>query len=127
MHCKSYSHFFSKNFQHICVSLDVNFNESLTNDIVSFEQLGPGYHHARTTDAYGCTSKGPFGWQCSVIEKRIRAFGKRVFGIPQHISKTRYQVVKWTYKHPKPDPIAQSVAPLNADPGIASSTPSSAT
>ena len=27
--------------QHICVSLDVNFNESLTNDIVSFEQLGP--------------------------------------------------------------------------------------
>ena len=29
-------------FQHICVPLDVNFNESLTNDIVSFEQLGPG-------------------------------------------------------------------------------------
>ena len=27
--------------QNICVSLDVNFNESLTNDIVSFEQLGP--------------------------------------------------------------------------------------
>ena len=44
MHCKSYSHFFSKNFQHICVSLDVNFNESLTNDVVSFEQLGPAYH-----------------------------------------------------------------------------------
>ena len=35
------SHFFSKKFQHICVSLDVNFNESLTNDVVSFEQLGP--------------------------------------------------------------------------------------
>ena len=34
--------FLSKKFQHICVSLDVNFNESLTNDIVSFEQLGPG-------------------------------------------------------------------------------------
>ena len=32
--------FFSKKFQHICVSLDVNFNESLTNDIVMFEQLG---------------------------------------------------------------------------------------
>ena len=40
---KSYSHFFSKKFQHICVSLDVNFNELLTNDIVSFEQLGPDY------------------------------------------------------------------------------------
>ena len=41
MHCKSYSHLFSKKFQHICVSLDVNFNESLTNDLISFEQLGP--------------------------------------------------------------------------------------
>ena len=40
MQCKSYSHFFSKKFQHICVSLNVNLNESLTNDIVSFEQLG---------------------------------------------------------------------------------------
>ena len=39
--CKSYSHFFSKNFQRICVSLNVNFNELLTNKIVSFEQLGP--------------------------------------------------------------------------------------
>ena len=40
----SFSHFFSKKFQHICVSLDLNFNESLTNDIVSFEQLGPACH-----------------------------------------------------------------------------------
>ena len=45
MHCKSYSHFFSKKYQNICVSLDVNFNESLTNDIVSFEQLGPNQDH----------------------------------------------------------------------------------
>ena len=36
--------FFSKKFQHICVSLDVNFNETLTKDVVSFEQLGPGKH-----------------------------------------------------------------------------------
>ena len=34
--------FSAKKFQHIWVSLDVNFNESLTNDVVSFEQLGPG-------------------------------------------------------------------------------------
>ena len=39
-----FSHFFSKKFQHICISLDVNFNESLTNDVVSFEQLGPGLY-----------------------------------------------------------------------------------
>ena len=37
------THVFSKKSQHICVSLDVNFNESLTNDIVSFEQLGPEF------------------------------------------------------------------------------------
>ena len=40
----SYSHFFSKKFQHICVSLNVNFNKLLTDSIVSFEQLGPGLH-----------------------------------------------------------------------------------
>ena len=36
--------FFQQKFQHICVSLDVNFNGSLTNYvvIVSFEQLDPG-------------------------------------------------------------------------------------
>ena len=33
--------FFQQKIQYICVSLDVNFNESLTNDVVSFEQLGP--------------------------------------------------------------------------------------
>ena len=33
--------FFSKKIQHICVSFDVNFNESLTNNILSLEQLGP--------------------------------------------------------------------------------------
>ena len=33
--------FFQQKFQNICVSIDVNFNESLTNDVVSFEQLGP--------------------------------------------------------------------------------------
>ena len=33
--------FFQQKFQHMCISLDVNLNESLTNDIISFEQLGP--------------------------------------------------------------------------------------
>ena len=48
-YCKSYSHFFSKKFQHNCVSLDVNFNESLSNDVVSFEQLGPGFFYGDAT------------------------------------------------------------------------------
>ena len=34
--------FVQQKISDICVSLDVNFNESLTNDVVSFEQLGPG-------------------------------------------------------------------------------------
>ena len=36
--------FFSKKIQRICVSLDVNFNGLITNDVVSFEQLGPGIY-----------------------------------------------------------------------------------
>ena len=40
--------FFSKKFQHICISVDVNFNESLTNDVVSFEQLGPDNYRGIT-------------------------------------------------------------------------------
>ena len=38
---KIFSHFFSKKFQNICITFNVNFNDSLTNDVVSFEQLGP--------------------------------------------------------------------------------------
>ena len=38
--------FFSKKFQHICISLNVNFNESLANGVVSFEQLSPGVRSA---------------------------------------------------------------------------------
>ena len=34
--------FLAKKFSISSDTLDVNFNESLTNDIVSFEQLGPG-------------------------------------------------------------------------------------
>ena len=48
----TYSHFFSKNFQHICVLLVVNFNESLTNDVVSFEQLDPGGHSYHNLASY---------------------------------------------------------------------------
>ena len=38
----SYSHFFSKNISIYAIFNDQNFNDMLTNDIVSFEQLcGP--------------------------------------------------------------------------------------
>ena len=39
--CKSYSHFFSKNISVYALFNDQSFNDTLTNDIVSFEQLRP--------------------------------------------------------------------------------------
>ena len=58
--------FFSKKFQHICVSLDVNFNESLTNNIVSFEQLDPVIHNVCSLEnlflIYSPKKKGQLTW-----------------------------------------------------------------
>ena len=68
MHCKSYSHFFSKKFQRICISLDVNFNESLTNDVVGFEQLGPG----RSESLLGKKSEGTFSQAAAQINTELK-------------------------------------------------------
>ena len=40
--CKSYPHVFSKNISLYAIFNDQSYNNTLTNDIVSFEQLGPG-------------------------------------------------------------------------------------
>ena len=40
--CKSYSHFFSKNISN-AIFIGQSFNDMLTKDIVSFEQLGPEF------------------------------------------------------------------------------------
>ena len=39
--CKSYSHFFSKNISVYAIFNDQSFNNTLTKDIISFEQLDP--------------------------------------------------------------------------------------
>ena len=39
--CKSYSHFFRKNISVYALFNDQSFNDTLTNEIVGFEQLGP--------------------------------------------------------------------------------------
>ena len=39
--CKSYSHFFQQNISIYAILNDQSFNDMFTNDIVSFEQLGP--------------------------------------------------------------------------------------
>ena len=41
--CKSYLHFFSKNISIYAIFNDQSFNETLTYDIISFEQLGPDF------------------------------------------------------------------------------------
>ena len=41
--CKSYSHFFSKNISIYAIFNDQSFNNTLTNNIINFEQLDPGY------------------------------------------------------------------------------------
>ena len=56
--CKSYSHFFSKHFSIYAIFNDQSFNATLTNDILSFEQLGP--------DVIWVTSR----------EKRLRTYAK---------------------------------------------------
>ena len=42
--CKSYSHFFSKNISIYAIFNEQSFNDTLTNNILSFEQLGPGIY-----------------------------------------------------------------------------------
>ena len=42
VNCKSYSHSFIKNISVYAIFNDQSFNDTLTNDIVSFEPLGPG-------------------------------------------------------------------------------------
>ena len=42
--CKSYSYFFSKNISVYAIVNYQRFNDTLTNDIVSFEQPGPGLY-----------------------------------------------------------------------------------
>ena len=46
MHCKSYSHFFSKKFQHICVSLDVNLTNRLLTTLLAFNNWAQVFGHS---------------------------------------------------------------------------------
>ena len=52
--CKSYSYFFSKNISIYAMFNDQSFNDTLTNDIVSFEQLGPGKYPKTLTNLLSC-------------------------------------------------------------------------
>ena len=47
--CKSYSQFFSKNSNIYSIFIDQRFKDMLTNNIISFEQLGPEHLNKNRT------------------------------------------------------------------------------
>ena len=49
MQCKSFSHFFNKKYWQISAINILNFNDMLTNDVVSFEQSGPAHLYRKVT------------------------------------------------------------------------------
>ena len=70
--CKSYSHFFSKNISIHPVFNDQRFNDTLTNDSISFEHLGPGWYFERAWDEsksvhFVHARRHLFPWRCPNI------------------------------------------------------------
>ena len=86
--------FFSKKFQHICVSFDVNFNESLTNDIVSFEQLGPGFQNVYGKDLV------PSSWMHRLILNFYHLIYTNVILYLMWLTYRYFQKLKLTVKVP---------------------------
>ena len=52
--CKSYSHFLSKNISIYAIFNDQSFIDTLTNNIISFEQLGPDCTRSGQTELHIC-------------------------------------------------------------------------
>ena len=69
--------FFQQKISAFCVSLDVNFNESLTNDVVSFEQPGPGL--------------GLLKGKCQQFLKALSARVTSIFSFPGDNLSNKYQ------------------------------------
>ena len=74
--------FFSKKFQHICVSLDVNFNDSLTNDVVSFEHWALIFNTDSTVPVHA-------HWSLTVMLFNIAFLDKRLYSKYTKISYTK--------------------------------------
>ena len=87
--------FFSIKFQHTRVSLDVNFNESLTNDVVSFEQLGPGFWHKQNKlirlkgNVY--TSRGGNSIRFGFVSHLREGYSKRKKNAPKRANNWRLE------------------------------------
>ena len=72
--CKSYSHFSSKNISLYAIFNDQSFKDTLTNNIVSFEQLSPGrYVLVSVPTAFLSLTQCVDGW--------VKKFSRRHFEI----------------------------------------------
>ena len=76
--------FFSKHISVYVIFNDQSFNDTLTNDIVSFEQLGSAYHHAVNTVSLASSKLKTHREVCSYfrisIVKVMQIF--RVYTVP---------------------------------------------
>ena len=78
--CKSFSHLFSKNISVYAILNNQSFNDTLTNDIASFEQLGPD---------------GKKKYHCIFLQD-LNQFGYNLFTSPS-IGLRHAKVCHWTY------------------------------
>ena len=90
--CKSYSHFFSKNISVFSIFNDQSFNNMLTNDIVSFEQRGPGvlylFQHKqfKTLRQWRVIMKGSVQWS-TVMSWTLPLVGFELGNLPYEVNR----------------------------------------
>ena len=70
--CKSYSHFFSKNISVYAIVNDQSFNNTLTNEIVSFDQLGPGLHNTVKESGHICRCGFCMPYQMDMLNQVVQ-------------------------------------------------------
>ena len=73
--------FFSKNISVYAIFNDQSFNDTLTNDIVSFEELGPDFYILNKNKIYLITIAIPrLGKRELILVLFVRLFDLRLFG-----------------------------------------------
>ena len=92
------THIFSaKNFSQF--ALDLNFNESLTNDIVSFEQLGPGKPGPEVIKKISCSTQLGMKFVLLINLKLLTITNSFLLNIAEHenFSAYTYENANWCW------------------------------
>ena len=77
--CKSYSHFFSKNISIYAIFNDQSFNDTLSNDIFSFEQLGPDCLDVKDGLSHALKMHFHLAWPYTCIATDKRGYPHTIF------------------------------------------------